>query len=314
MFLGSKAAVKKESPRLNLSVGCLCGGGFMIELRQLHYLITIAEFRSIRAAAEALNIQQSTLSRTIRAIEDDLGAMLFERHHNGVEFTEAGQAFIQEIKTVIKLLDRAKRYARLAGRGKTGSLTIGIQTSLGTGFLKELLRRYSIVHPKVQLSVLDGTTKEHVKLVAAGSLDIAFITDCEVPSSCDYAQLWQEEVFVVTSKDHALSCQPSVGWSSMQNERVLVTVAAPGPEVEAFIRKAMVVDDGCSLKIDRIDSTQEMLLDLVALNQGITVAVSSWQRPDERELAYLPFNEAKKVYRSMPFGKGRTAILRFGGS
>ncbi|PTQ66622.1 helix-turn-helix domain-containing protein [Celeribacter persicus] len=68
----------------------------MIELRQLHYLITIAEFRSIRAAAEALNIQQSTLSRTIRAIEDDLGAMLFERHHNGVEFTEAGQVSTAE--------------------------------------------------------------------------------------------------------------------------------------------------------------------------------------------------------------------------
>ena len=265
----------------------------MIELRQLHQLIAIAEFRSLRAAAEALDVQQSTLSRTVRAIEDELGAILLERRHSGVELTEAGQAFLREAKSAIELLERAQRHARLAGRGKTGSLTIGIQTSLGTGFLKDLLRRDATAHPQVLLSAVDGATREHVMLVAAGSLDIAFVTDCEIPSNCDHAQLWQEEVFVVTSKTYALSGMPAVSWSSMRHERVLVTVAAPGPEVEAFIRGVLAVEDDCGFKVDRIDATQEMLLDLVALNQGITVAVSSWQRPDDRELSYLPVNEPK---------------------
>lgn len=126
----------------------------MIEMRQLHQLIAIAEFRSLRAAAEALDVQQSTLSRTVRAIEDELGAILLERRHSGVELTEAGQAFLREAKSAIELLERAQRHARLAGRGKTGSLTIGIQTSLGTGFLKELLRRYATAHPQVLLSAV----------------------------------------------------------------------------------------------------------------------------------------------------------------
>lgn len=264
----------------------------MIELRQLHHLIAVADFGSMRGAASALGVQQSTLSRAIRAMEDELGAILLERRHTGVGLTEAGQIFLQEAKSAIEQLERARRQARLAGRGKTGRLTIGIQTSLGTGFLKELLSRYSSVHPTVQLSVFDGTTKEHIKLVAAGTLDIAFVSECEIPPSCDQANLWQEEVFVVASKHHALSGNPSVSWSSLRHERVLVTVAAPGPEVESYIRGVLPVDDSRDLKVDRIDATQEMLLDLVALNQGVTVAVSSWQRPDDRELAYLPFKDA----------------------
>jgi DNA-binding transcriptional LysR family regulator len=124
-----------------------------IELSTLSQALAVAEHGSFRRGAEALGVCQSSVSKRVRALENELGVDLFDRHHAGVKVTNAGANFFEHAKLAIDHIDSAVISAGLAGRGERGQLKIGIVSSLASGFLPELLRCYSIRHPEVEISV-----------------------------------------------------------------------------------------------------------------------------------------------------------------
>jgi DNA-binding transcriptional LysR family regulator len=81
--------------------------------------LVVAKHLSFRAAARALGIRQSAVSRHVRALEDELGVSLFERHHAGVRITNAGARFFQQARDALAQLDQASKIAAAAGRGAT---------------------------------------------------------------------------------------------------------------------------------------------------------------------------------------------------
>ena len=111
--------------------------------------LVVAKYLSFRGAASALGIRQSAVSRRVRALEDELGVSLFERHRTGVRVTDAGARFLQQAREALAQLDHASKIAGVAGRGVTGQLRIGILSSMGAGFLRELIQAYSERHPDV---------------------------------------------------------------------------------------------------------------------------------------------------------------------
>ena len=87
-----------------------------------------------------LGIRQSAVSRHVRALEDHLGVSLFERYRTGVRVTNAGARFLQQAREALAQLDQASKLAGAAGRGAAGQLRIGIVSSMGAGFLRELIQ------------------------------------------------------------------------------------------------------------------------------------------------------------------------------
>ncbi|KAA0968171.1 LysR family transcriptional regulator [Aureimonas fodinaquatilis] len=77
--------------------------------------LAVAEHLNFRHAANALGIAQSSVSARVKALEEDLGILLFERHARGVRLTEAGRHFIEQVATGIDQLDHAVRTAGMAG-------------------------------------------------------------------------------------------------------------------------------------------------------------------------------------------------------
>jgi DNA-binding transcriptional LysR family regulator len=120
--------------------------------------LMVAKHLSFRAAARALGIRQSAVSRRVRALEDMLGVSLFERHLTGVSVTNAGARFFQEARQGFAHLEQASKIAAAAGRGTTGQLRIGILSSMGTGFLRELMQTFSERHPDVAIQIVEGAS------------------------------------------------------------------------------------------------------------------------------------------------------------
>lgn len=79
-----------------------------MDLRQLHYFICVAEYLNISHAAQKLMLSQSTLSRSIRALEEELGAPLFDRQNNVITLTRAGSLFLKRARELISLADSAQ--------------------------------------------------------------------------------------------------------------------------------------------------------------------------------------------------------------
>jgi DNA-binding transcriptional LysR family regulator len=93
-----------------------------VELRDLKWALLVSQHRSLRQAAETLNIRQSTLSRRLRDLEDELGATLFVRTNGGTRPTLSGQEFLERARYIIEEIDTAVRRLRTRSRGENGPI------------------------------------------------------------------------------------------------------------------------------------------------------------------------------------------------
>ena len=98
-----------------------------MELRHIRYFLVVAEERHFTRAAAKIGIGQPPLSQQIKDLEAEIGASLFRRVAHGAELTTAGEAFLQAVKEMPVLAERATRAARRAARGETGSLASASQ-------------------------------------------------------------------------------------------------------------------------------------------------------------------------------------------
>ena len=100
-----------------------------MELRHLRYFVAVAEEGHITRAAARLGIQQPPLSQQLKALENELGFLLFRRHARGIESTDAGVAFLADARSMLASLKAGAERARRVARGQSGALTIGLATS-----------------------------------------------------------------------------------------------------------------------------------------------------------------------------------------
>jgi DNA-binding transcriptional LysR family regulator len=124
-----------------------------VELRHLRYFVAVAETENVSRAALKLRLSQPALSRQIRDLEDEIGFRLFERTAKSVRLTDAGRAFVDEARAILKQADEAV----LKGRGIVGKheLLVG-DWPLATGrIMPALLRAYHQAMPIVHVKLHD---------------------------------------------------------------------------------------------------------------------------------------------------------------
>src|SRR5690349_8549680 len=119
-----------------------------MDLRQLKYFLAVAEERNFGRAAARLHISQPPITRQIKRLERELGVVLFERTHWGVNLTPAGEELLASATQVDDLVAYASDRARRAGRGAIGRLDVGVFGSGAIRIVPELLRRYVRANPE----------------------------------------------------------------------------------------------------------------------------------------------------------------------
>lgn len=236
----------------------------------LRYALVAAERRSFRQAAAELGVWESTISRGIRDLEDEIGVALFIRHPGGVTLTNAGRNFLRHARLAIGYIEHALKDAGAAGRGEVGMVRIGIFSSLASGFLADLLQAYQAEHPFVHLDFAEGGPAEHVTAVQHHRLDVAFLTGEPAAYGCEVARLWEERVFVVLPRDHSLVECEVITWDDLRDEHFIVSGANPGPEIHDYIVKHLA-DLGRHPCVERCGVGRDNLMKLVTLGRGLTL-------------------------------------------
>lgn len=178
-----------------------------MKLSQLRDVRAVAETGSLRGAGRLLGIAQPAISRSIREIEQELGAALFERHAKGVRLTEIGQAFVARAHAIEAEIMRAKdEVAQLKGR-LSGQVSMAMSTASSMALLPkamgEFRRRYPDAMVKISESffgpverqLLDGRTDFYVGPFEAGSTANSFIVET----------LFDNDRRVAARKGHPLS-------------------------------------------------------------------------------------------------------------
>ena len=127
-----------------------------MELRSVHYFQVICEEGSFRAAADKLGVAQPTLSKAIGRLEDETGALLFDRSRRGVSLTVYGRSFLRHAKAVAASTADVRNEIEALRRGTTGTVSVGVGPSWITQGLAEAIRRLRAEHPGVHLKILRG--------------------------------------------------------------------------------------------------------------------------------------------------------------
>lgn len=162
----------------------------------------VARHGSMNKAASELNTVQSNVTTRIRALEDELGMALFQRHARGVTTTPAGQRVLPFVGKIARLMAEVKSAALDDGR-PSGSLSLGsLETTMAIR-LSPLLAMFSGKYPEVQLVVTPGTTSNLVREVLESRLDGAFVA-----GPVSHPDLHQEPMF---TEDMVLVTSPAIG-------------------------------------------------------------------------------------------------------
>lgn len=189
--------------------------------RRLRTFVTVAEELHFTRAAQRLYATQSTVSATVRSLEQELGAALLTRTTRAVTLTDAGRAFLPEAKAALEALDRARASVEPPDSELRGSLALGSLSSLQAVDVAALAGEFHRRHPQVQLRVdlSPRGSVGHVDRVRAGLLDLAFAghPEGEDPGLVvQPLQVFQLAVFV--PEGHPLAGRDAVSLADLAGE------------------------------------------------------------------------------------------------
>jgi DNA-binding transcriptional LysR family regulator len=126
-----------------------------MDLRHLRYFLAITDHGSITAAATSLGIRQSSLSDTIRALEEELGVALFMRHARGVRLTQAGDTLAEHARLLLSMANELPQQLRNLRDDDVGAYVIGCYESLGAWYLPRVFAHLNATFPGIRLDVVN---------------------------------------------------------------------------------------------------------------------------------------------------------------
>lgn len=242
-----------------------------IELRDLRWAIVAAQHRSLRQAAETLNIRQSTLSRGLRDLEYQLGTVLFERTHGGTRPTMEGQVLVEVARRIIEATESITARLKARSRGENGLLAIGVHTALLAGNLRATLVEHRRRFRDVEIHLTDGSSDHLISDLATSTIDVAFVLDGNHRWNGKSQSVWSERVVVALPERHPLAHHNVVYWSDLREEAFLLPQHGPGPEFHnLLISKLGGLDPR---RLLRHDASLDRFLSLVGAGWGILLAL-----------------------------------------
>jgi DNA-binding transcriptional LysR family regulator len=151
-----------------------------MDLRQLRQFVMLAETLNFHRAAERLNMAQPPLSVSIKKLEQEIGAQLFDRDRRNVKLTEAGYAILDDARRSLHHAAEIGRIARVAAAGESGRIKLSFAASATYNLLPALLPVYRYRYPNVKLELREGTNTEILTLLEAQEIDVGLV---RVPTS-----------------------------------------------------------------------------------------------------------------------------------
>jgi len=210
-----------------------------VELRHLRYFVAVAEMENVsRAATQRLYVSQPSLSRQIRDLEEELGVQLLERRAKSVCLTEAGRAFLEKARAILKDTDNAVATVRaLAGKRET-ELHIG-DWPLATGrIMPALLRAYQKAMPKVKVKLHDWPVEKNIAGVREGRLHLAIIIPPLKSNSLDelnFEELLTLRVCLAVSSNHPFARKQSVSLADAVREPFIGLMLEEYPRFQEYL-------------------------------------------------------------------------------
>ena len=232
--------------------------------------ITVVETGSISTAAQKLDIVQPALSAQIKTLEKAYGVQLLKMHRGKrhIELTEAGEAFLQQARSLCAAEDKLTLTMQSFSQRAVGTLRFGVSHVRTDYFLRQYLIPFAQAYPEISYQFLDATVEQQQEQLKEGTIDFAF-ANAPLPASHSFAAIkgQQESFFVVYRKNY------SVPWNTCRSLKVSALSGLPlccNYGTFPLLRKACE-DYSFTPNITFIASTAESALTFAQSGLGLAV-------------------------------------------
>ncbi|BBI34911.1 LysR family transcriptional regulator [Cohnella abietis] len=179
-----------------------------MEIRQLEYFMAICKRLNFTRASEDLGVTQPTLSHQIKALEDEVGTLLFDRIGKKIAITEAGFILLKHSHNIFNSLAGAKEEIQELRKIKQGSLSIGALTGELTQLVTKLLLDFHQSYPQIKLTVIGAD--DLIERILQNEIDFALTILPVHDERLTTVPLYEEELYLAVSSKHPMAHKQSV--------------------------------------------------------------------------------------------------------
>ncbi|RZA31132.1 MAG: LysR family transcriptional regulator, partial [Lysobacteraceae bacterium] len=239
-----------------------------MNLRDLKYLLALADHKHFGRAAAACFVSQPTLSTQIKKLEEELGVSLVERAPRKVMLTPAGLAAAERARRIVAEVEQMKEAARRSQDPEAGSVRLGLFPTLGPYLLPHVIPRIRARFPNLELLLVEEKSDVLLSRLHDGKLDAALLA-LPVHDEQLHSQFLFEEPFVLAVPEHhPLAARGSLGLSELNDQKLLLL-----EDGHCLREQALEVCrlSGANEKSEFRATSLETLRQMVAANGGITL-------------------------------------------
>ncbi len=238
-----------------------------MEIEQLKYFLAVIKYKNFSVAAHELCISQSSLSKRLKALEDELGTELINRTTKTA--TLPGDELIKFSEDVLEKFDDLKLKLRKYRNLEEGHITLGMSQIANCQGLIGLIASFQKEHPGIKIDLVEKKTKELIKLLRDNKIDAAFIlTNSSEDTGLKIYPLIKDEYVLVTDRRHQLAKNKLIDLSEAGNEKFILLDPSTGmyhAPIEAC--KKAGFEPSILYESDQIDT----ILDLVSEGLGVSL-------------------------------------------
>lgn len=262
-----------------------------MNIRDLEYLIALADFKHFRKAADACNVSQPTLSGQIRKLEDELGTILLERTSRKVLFTQAGLGLVEQAKAVLREVKVLKEMASNQSKEMSGPILIGVIPTLGPYLSPLILPKLKTLFPELDIYIYELQTTALIEQLESGHLDCGIVAFAKESEAFIEVPIFDEKMFLAVSKEHPLAQTSHIDLMSLKGEELLMLDSGHCLRTHSM---GYCTSIGAKENIRFKANSLETLRNMVAADIGIALMPELAARPHScAALHYVQFNDPK---------------------
>ncbi|WP_238547995.1 LysR family transcriptional regulator [Meridianimarinicoccus roseus] len=250
------------------------------------YFIAVAEELHFGRAAERLDMAQPPLSRAIKQLEEELGAILFNRGRSTITLTQAGERLLVRGNNIMAQLEDTCLEVRRLGQGAEGRLRIGFVGSATFGIFPNIIRSYRANHPEVNLSLNPMNNADLHRALVSRELDVVFarptLKDAELLSK----QLVEEKLILALPDVIDTEGRTVARLERLMTHNLILYPERPRPSYADFVLKA-VEDAGFKAPMRIWCMDLQTALSLVAVGEGVCIVPESVANAPRKGMKFL---------------------------
>lgn len=239
-----------------------------MNIRDLEYLIALAEFKHFRKAADSCHVSQPTLSGQIRKLEDELGIVLLERTSRKVLFTQAGMLLVEQAARVLKEVKHLRDMASNQSKDMNGPLHMGIIPTLGPYLLPHIIPVMNDKYAEIDLFLYENQTSILLNQLETGLIDCAIIASNKDSQKFIESGLFCEKILLAVNSKHPWSKFKSINPNMLKNIEMFLL-----DDNHCLRQKSLEICKATGARENtHFQSTSlETIRNLVATNMGVTL-------------------------------------------